>query len=121
MALYKLDETGEALRVDLNDFAATGRVDETALVLARHDIISHKQLTAFAVDAIKGKYHNGQVLATVVTKLRRITDNDNVPPWETMVVGDDPEYHSGTRAQAMEAHRALVNRTVKDYGGRVLI
>jgi hypothetical protein len=119
MALYKLDETGEARRVGLTEYMERSLANETTLTLARHDIIEHKRLGALAVDAIKGKYHNGKVFATVVTKLRLITDDDLTPPWETRVIGEDPEYHSETREQAMDAHRRLVNITVKEHGGRV--
>jgi hypothetical protein len=122
MALYKLDdETGEAVRCDYDDFLCwSGRLDETTRTLARHEIIEHKQLKALAIDALKCKHHNGKVLATVVTRLRPNTD-EHTPPWETLVEGEEPEFHSGTREQALRAHRALVNRTTNAKGGRVLI
>ena len=120
MALYKLDETGEAVRVDYEHFREWCEgVDVATLVLARHDIIEHKQLGALAVDAIKGKYHRGKVLATVETKLRT-SCGETAGPWETGVVGDDPDFRTSSRAQAALAHQTLVSSTVKRFGGRVL-
>ncbi len=121
MALYKLDDTGEAIRVDYGDFKEwCESADMTTLILARHDIIEHRQLKALAVDVLKGRYHHGKVLATVETKMKTSCD-ENVGPWHTGVEGEEPEYKSRSRAQALEAHKSLVNRVTKRYNGRVLI
>jgi hypothetical protein len=131
MALYKIDKTGEAIQVDRDEYTKwCGTLRGEPVVLARHDIIEHKQLGALALDTMKqGKYHRGKVISTVVTRLvsntYSLVNNDEyqTPPWETNILGDDPDcaYRSSTTAQAREAHKLVVNLELKRCGGRLLI
>ncbi len=125
MALYKLDETGEAIRVDLGDYMRwRNGLDESCLILARHDIIEHKQLGALALDALKGKPHKGRVLATVETRACPNTQSDETPPWSTYILGEEEdEWMCSTwkRGDARSAHIGIVNMVTKNKGGRVLI
>lgn len=119
MAFYKLNEAGEAERVSYDDWRDyCGCVDMSTLVLAQHDIIATKQLKALAV---RSGTHGCKVLATVKTRMLMNTGDDSLPPWETFVEGEEPEYRSTKKAQALEAHRSLVNRITNKYGGRVLL
>ena len=121
MALYKLSDEGEAVRTDMDGHSEWIRsVSMDELTLARHEVIQVKG-TIVAVDTSKHMCHRGQVLNVVITRLRTSTEEYS-PPWETWVEGEDePRYRSGSREQAQQAHCAVVNRKIKDHGGRVLI
>lgn len=123
MTLYKLDETGEAIHVDLNRWAEWyAHVDRSTLTIARHDIIEvkEKKIGAVAIDALKHPYHDGRVLATVVTKMNANETGIDYP-WQTGVIGEEPEFRTTTRKQALQGHRNLVNQQIRKYGGRVFI
>lgn len=132
MALYIIDDTGEAVEAGTEQYTEwCGKQRGTLVILARHDIIEcrDQRIKVIAIDAIKHPHHSGKVLATVVTRFLSNTyllvnnEDYQTPPWETGVLDDDPRYfmHSRTRAQAWEAHKMLVNLEVKQRGGRILI
>jgi hypothetical protein len=128
MALYILDdETGEAIQVvDVDEWAHwRGGVSERDLTLARTDIVEVRvqgQKVVVDVDALKSPYHNGIVLDTVITKLVPNCTNEYRHPWQTGVVGEDPEYWTTTttQKQALQSHRSAVNFCIKKNGGKVL-
>jgi hypothetical protein len=72
------------------------------------------------VDVLKHPYHDGKVLVTIITRMMA-NETELDYPWHTGVLGEEPEYKSNKREQAMEAHKTLVNRKVKRFGGKVFI
>jgi uncharacterized protein YifN (PemK superfamily) len=121
MALYKLSEdTGEAIQCDFGDYKDWhSGIKSDDLIIAKHVIVEinvKNKKVILPVDALKHPHHSGKVLETVVTRLR--TNTEGNPPWETGVECDAPAFFSQTRAQAMEAHKLMVNRKTKDRGGR---
>lgn len=123
MALYKMDENGEAVQTERHQWEEWCRNhnDMTKLILARHAIVEHKKLGAGVVDAMKGDPRGFKVLAIVVTRLLTSHDDTTTGPWETREVGTkDPAIeHSWDRAQAWVAHKDLVNTLLSLHGGRI--
>lgn len=120
MPLYRLDERGEAIYADHEDYEAwRNTIREEDLVVARSDIIELRG-HVLDVDMKQHKYHPGKTLATVVTRLKPCPSGDK-GPWETWVEGKEPEYYCSSRLQAEEAHKSLVNRMIMKYGGRFII
>jgi hypothetical protein len=125
MALYKLDDTGEAKRIELNEYMRwRTEIDTTCLIIARHEIIEHERLGALAIEIKKGTRHNSKVLAAVITKMCANTDSDNDPPWEIVKLEEGKEELMAScwdRGDALKAHIGTVNMMTGKKGGRVLI
>jgi hypothetical protein len=124
MALYKLDEHGEAVHTDEEGLKEwlTSVAGQDVFTIARHDIIESAGVV-IAIDVLKCPRHNYRVLKTVLTWFRpNVRYNDQyVGPFEIGIVGERPDISTNMRESAISAHKSLVNTTLREFGGRVLI